>query len=549
MTSSPSITEEPVPWYRPVLKAVHSFEETFADPNYIILGSGMGLLVLALLVMICCCRCANQRRRKRHLEKRIEEEQNKEQTHDLIIKPNSSLYQRQSVKQNNIFRLDSHHGPDPQVMLDYTNEETLLKNGLIFEDILPAKPEADKNTTINETTINDTTVNESDAVDESSKNTSFNVHEPTPSTTESPRAKAASNSPQQFRLPPINMANSSFKYLAPSISPIVAKVNPVQVHVPTPPTSPMPADSPTISQASSTESLFDNIAKKKNSTPTTPKIPKPLVNGVAYSSLARKLFPLNTELLSFLAKEGLVQDWQIYTLNNRAIEAFLYKYVIFISDTDRQQLLTGIMLTRILIQIHARDAESSIEQARQRQTQISLNSLDTNMQQEAWAVSRTCPIGFGSYSPRRDILLDFEKTVPSIKHLLLAKGICGLTHLEQLFASPDKAEDLITHAEQLILSGDITVGGLDSLLRMMDGISQDATMHEFVKAQLNWDIEGGNAVEPRIVKRSIRTAVNVLKSNSVSKGLYQFHQSNTKTDLSIKRKFEVLAIGLNVRQY
>merc|ERR1711892_935772 len=171
----------------------------------------MGLLVLALLVMICCCRCANQRRRKRHLEKRIEEEQNKEQTHDLIIKPNSSLYQRQSVKQNNIFRLDSHHGPDPQVMLDYTNEETLLKNGLIFEDILPAKPEADKNTTINETTINDTTVNESDAVDESSKNTSFNVHEPTPSTTESPRAKAASNSPQQFRLPPINMANTPFK--------------------------------------------------------------------------------------------------------------------------------------------------------------------------------------------------------------------------------------------------------------------------------------------------------------------------------------------------
>ena len=129
-----------------------------------------------------------------------------------------------------------------------------------------------------------------------------------------------------------------------------------------------------------------------------------------------------------------------------------------------------------------------------------------------------------------------------------------MTHLEQLFASPDKAEDLINHAEQLILSGDITVSGLDSLLRMMDGISQgklesvhsatnehlDATMHEFVKAQLNWDIEGGNAVEPRIVKRSIRTAVNVLKSNSISKGLYQFHQSNTKTDLSIKRKFEVL---------
>ena len=68
-------------------------------------------------------------------------------------------------------------------------------------------------------------------------------------------------------------------------------------------------------------------------------------------------------------------------------------------------------------------------------------------------------------------------------------------------------------------------------------------MHEFIKAQLDWDIEGGNAVEPRIVKRSIRTAVNILKSNNVSKGLYQFHQSNTKTDLSIKRKFEIIGRG------
>ena len=35
------------------------------------------------------------------------------------------------------------------------------------------------------------------------------------------------------------------------------------------------------------------------------------------------------------------------------------------------------MLTRILIQIHARDAENSIEEARHRQTQISLTSLGT----------------------------------------------------------------------------------------------------------------------------------------------------------------------------
>ena len=69
-------------------------------------------------------------------------------------------------------------------------------------------------------------------------------------------------------------------------------------------------------------------------------------------------------------------------------------------------------------------------------------------------------------------------------------------------------------------------------------------MHEFVKSQEDWDIEGGNAVEPRIVKRSIRTAVNVLKSNSVSKGLYQFHQSNTKTDLSMKKKFEIIGKSL-----
>ena len=74
-----------------------------------------------------------------------------------------------------------------------------------------------------------------------------------------------------------------------------------------------------------------------------------MLRGVAYSSLARRLFPLNSEFMTFLAKEGLHQvpfshqmhkngsqiiiskDWQIYTLNNRSIEAFLYKYMIFIS--------------------------------------------------------------------------------------------------------------------------------------------------------------------------------------------------------------------------
>ena len=67
-----------------------------------------------------------------------------------------------------------------------------------------------------------------------------------------------------------------------------------------------------------------------------------------------------------------------------------------------------------------------------------------------------------------------------MKHLLLARGICGLTHLEQVFAQQDKAEDLVSQAEQLILSGDITVAGLDNLLRLMDGISQGKGISEKV---------------------------------------------------------------------
>ena len=33
-------TEQPVPWYRPVLKMADKVQTTFSDPNYIILGSG-----------------------------------------------------------------------------------------------------------------------------------------------------------------------------------------------------------------------------------------------------------------------------------------------------------------------------------------------------------------------------------------------------------------------------------------------------------------------------------------------------------------------------
>ena len=89
------------------------------------------------------------------------------------------------------------------------------------------------------------------------------------------------------------------------------------------------------------------------------------------------------------------------------------------------------------------------------------------------------------------------------------------------------------------ISGDITVYGLDCLLRLLDGVSQDAAMLEFVKAQEEWEITGGNALEPKIVNRQIRTSISVSKSNIVQQGLYQFHQSNMKTDLSIRRRFDV----------
>ena len=63
-----------------------------------------------------------------------------------------------------------------------------------------------------------------------------------------------------------------------------------------------------------------------------------------------------------------------------------------------------------------------------------------------------------------------------------------------------------------------------------------------MKAQEEWSIEGGNAVEPRIIKRIIRTAITVTKSNNISKGMYQFNQTNTKTDLSMRRNFDVTGI-------
>ena len=67
-----------------------------------------------------------------------------------------------------------------------------------------------------------------------------------------------------FRLPPIDMNSNSFKLTKVATPAVpVMMVNPVlhsaPTHKPTPPTSPMPDYSPTISPASSNESLFDNV--------------------------------------------------------------------------------------------------------------------------------------------------------------------------------------------------------------------------------------------------------------------------------------------------
>jgi hypothetical protein len=487
------------------------------------------------------------------MKKRIEFDEQMNVTNDLIVKPNASLYDKDR-KQENIF-----------ISLPVGEESKLIQNEESNpQDTLDETVDTFASPSVNGTlTTPALSIHETEDRDRTEEGNEVDLEVSKSSPGRSSMAKSVHSS--GFRLPPIDMNSNSFKLTKVATPAVpVMMVNPVlayqPAHKPTPPTSPMPIDySPTISPASSNESLFDNkkmknyisndILLKQPKVPKSPKNPNSIMRGVAYSSLARKLFPLNSEFMTFLAKEGLHQDWQIYTLNNRSIEAFLYKYMIFISDSDREQFLTGIMLTRILIQIHARDAESSIEAARSRQTNISMTSVDTSLAQEAWSVSRTCPIGFGSFSPRRDLLLDFDTIVPNIKHLLLSRGICGLTHLEQMYAQPEKAEDLVNQAEQLILSGDITVGGLDSLLRLLDGISQDAAMLEFVKAQEDWEIDGGNAVEPRVVKRPIRTAISVLKSNTASRGLYYFNQTNTKTDMSMRRKFDVAAIGLGSRQY
>ena len=51
--------------------------------------------------------------------------------------------------------------------------------------------------------------------------------------------------------------------------------------------------------------------------------------------------------------------------------------------------------------------------------------------------------------------------------------------------------------------------------------------------------QGGNAVEPMIVKNSIKTSVSISRSSQPGNGLYQFAQTSTKADLSMRRRFEV----------
>ena len=57
--------------------------------------------------------------------------------------------------------------------------------------------------------------------------------------------------------------------------------------------------------------------------------------------------------------------------------------------------------------------------------------------------------------PERPIKVNpfFKINISDVKGLLLSRGICGLTHLEQTFANIEKGEELINAAEQHILSG------------------------------------------------------------------------------------------------
>ena len=69
-----------------------------------------------------------------------------------------------------------------------------------------------------------------------------------------------------------------------------------------------------------------------------------MLRGVAYSSLARRLFPLNSEFMTFLAKEGLHQ----VKMRFNGCVLFLIKNVIFaFSVFTGTPEATGIFLSKI----------------------------------------------------------------------------------------------------------------------------------------------------------------------------------------------------------
>ena len=67
-----------------------------------------------------------------------------------------------------------------------------------------------------------------------------------------------------------------------------------------------------------------------------------------------------------------------------------------------------------------------------------------------------------------------------MKHLLLTRGIRSLGSLEELFEDDGKCVDLFNQAEQLILSGDITVEGMNGLYSMKMGLTQSKFSPSFL---------------------------------------------------------------------
>ena len=170
----------------------------------------------------------------------------------MIVKPNASLYDKDR-KQENIFisspvgdeskKLIQNEEPNPQDTLDETVETF-------------ASPSDNGNLTTPALSTHET----EDRRSEEGNEADLEVSKSSPGRSSMTKSVHSSG----FRLPPIDMNSKSFKLTKVATPAVpVMMVNPVlvqQPHKPTPPTSPMPIDySPTISPASSNESLFDNV--------------------------------------------------------------------------------------------------------------------------------------------------------------------------------------------------------------------------------------------------------------------------------------------------